>query len=84
MRRCVVVGNGMAGCRFVQELLELQKKVREKLATGNGKTAEEIARAVDGDPEDVFHVLQHLASNDARVQIARGEELSEDKFSLAE
>src|SRR5256885_7031976 len=73
-----------AGKKAATRLLELQKKVREKLATGNGKTAEEIARAVDGDPEDVFHVLQHLASDDARVPIARGEEPSEDKFSLAE
>jgi glucose-6-phosphate isomerase len=73
-----------AGKKAATRLLELQKKVREKLATGSGKTAEEIARALDGDPEDVFHVLEHLASNDARVQIARGEEPSEDRFSLAE
>ena len=73
-----------AGQKAATRLIELQKKIREKLAPGSGKTAEEIARAVDGDPEDVFHVLEHLASNDARVQIARGEEPSEDKFSIAE
>ena len=50
----------------------------------NGKTAEEIARALDADPEDVFHTLQHLASNDSRVQISKGDDPSEDKFSIAE
>jgi len=29
-------------------------------------------------------VLQHLASNDSRVQIAKGEEPSDDTFSLKE
>jgi len=57
--------------------------VRGKLS-GTGKTAEEIARAIDADPEDVFQVLQHLASNESRVQIAKSEEPSDDKFSLAE
>jgi hypothetical protein len=31
-----------------------------------GKTAEEIARSIDA-PEDVFHVLRHLASNDPHI-----------------
>jgi glucose-6-phosphate isomerase len=65
-------------------LLQLQNDVRGKLSRAPGKTAEEIARAIDADPEDVFHVLHHLASNDTRVQIASGEEASEDRFFLAE
>src|SRR5437660_1327105 len=73
-----------AGKKAATRLLQLQNDSRGKLSRGNGKTAEEIARALDADPEDIFHVLQHLASNDSRVQIARGEEPSEDKFSLAE
>jgi hypothetical protein len=73
-----------AGKKAATRLLQLQDDVRKKLSRGTGKTAEEIARAIDADPEDVFHVLQHLASNDSRVQIAKGEEPSEDKFSLAE
>ena len=73
-----------AGKKAATRLLELQKKIREKLAGGSGKTAEELARAIDADPEDVFHVLEHLATNDSRVQVARGEGPSEDKFSLAE
>lgn len=73
-----------AGKKAATRLLQLQDDVRRKLSRGTGKTAEEIARAVDADPEDVFHVLQHLASNDSIVQIAKGEEPSEDKFSLKE
>ena len=73
-----------AGKKAATRLLELQKEIREKLGGGSGKTAEELARAIDADPEDVFHVLEHLATNDSRVQVARGEGPSEDKFSLAE
>jgi len=73
-----------AGKKAATRLLQLQNDVRTKLSPGSGKTAEEIARALDADPEDVFHVLQHLASNDSRVQISKSEEPSDDKFSLAE
>src|SRR5882724_8486771 len=73
-----------AGKKAATRLLQLQHDVREKLSGGTGKTAEEIARAIDADPEDVFHVLQHLASNDSRVQTAKGDEPSDDKFSLKE
>jgi len=73
-----------AGKKAATQLLQLQNEVRAKLSPGAGTTAEEIARAIDADPEDVFHVLQHLASNDLRVQIAKSEEPSDDKFSLAE
>ncbi len=71
-----------AGKKAATKLLRLQKQVREKLADGAGKTAEEIARAIDADPEDVFHVLRHLASNDSRIRIATGEDAVDDKFSL--
>ena len=73
-----------AGKKAATRLLQLQNEVRAKLSRGAGKSAEEIARAVDANPEDVFHVLQHLASNDSRVQIAKSEEPSDDKFSLPE
>ncbi|PYL36943.1 MAG: glucose-6-phosphate isomerase, partial [Verrucomicrobia bacterium] len=73
-----------AGKKAATRLLQLQHDVREKLSGETGKTAEEIARAIDADPEDVFHVLQHFASNDSRVQTAKGDEPSDDKFSLKE
>src|ERR1041385_575181 len=57
-----------AGKKAATRLLQLQKKVREKLS-GEEKTAEGIASAVDADPEDVFHVLRHLAANDPRIRV---------------
>src|SRR4029079_3467943 len=53
-----------AGKKAASKLLQLQKQVRSKLARGPVKTAEEIARSIDADPEDVFHSLRHLANND--------------------
>lgn len=71
-----------AGKKAATRLLQLQKQVIAKLTVGRGQTAEEIARSIDADPEDVFHVLRHLASNDPKIRVAPGEESSEDQFSL--
>jgi glucose-6-phosphate isomerase len=72
-----------AGKKAASKLLQLQKQVREELS-GEGKTAEEIARSVDADPEDVFHLLRHLASNDARIKVADGDGAADDRFSLGQ
>src|SRR5256886_11695967 len=53
--------------------LQLQKQVKARMVVGQGETAEEIARALDADPEDVFHVLRHLASNDPHIMVAEHE-----------
>jgi len=71
-----------AGKKAATKLLQLQKEVREKLAADRGQTAEELAHCIDADPEDVFHLLRHLASNDPKIRIAPGEEPTEDRFSL--
>jgi glucose-6-phosphate isomerase len=71
-----------AGKKAASKLLELQKKMREELSA-EAKTAEEIARSIDADPEDVFHLLRHLASNDPRITIEPGEEAVDARFSLA-
>ena len=73
-----------AGKKAATRLLQLQKQVSEKLACKEGKTAEEIARSIDADPEDVFHVLRHLASNDPHIRVTAGEVPADDQFSLAE
>jgi glucose-6-phosphate isomerase len=70
-----------AGKKAATRLLQLQKQVREKLTAGTGKTAEEIARSMDADPEDVFHTLRHLASNDPRIRLTKGDEPPDDQFS---
>src|SRR6266511_4313331 len=72
-----------AGKKAASKLLQLQKQVREELS-GEEKTAEEIARSVDADPEDVFHLLRHLASNDPRIKVAAGDAPADDRFSLGE
>src|SRR6266481_58642 len=71
-----------AGKKAATKLLQLQKQVREKLATDAGKTAEEIAHSIDAEPEDVFHVLRHLASNDPHIRITAVDETVDEKFSL--
>jgi glucose-6-phosphate isomerase len=71
-----------AGKKAATKLLQLQKQVREKLTVCSGKTAEEIAHSIDADPEDVFHSLRHLASNDPRIRLIAGEDAVDDKFSL--
>ena len=73
-----------AGKKAATRLLQLQKQVTEKLATDQEKTAEEIARSIDADPEDVFHVLRHLASNDPQIKLVPGEATVDDRFSLGE
>src|SRR5216110_1072818 len=71
-----------AGKKAATKLLQLQRQVREKLTFGDGKAAEEIAHSIDADPEDVFHVLRHLASNDSHVHVVAGKQAVDDKFSL--
>jgi glucose-6-phosphate isomerase len=73
-----------AGKKAATRLLQLQKQVIEKLATDREKTAEEIARSIDAGPEDVFHVLRHLASNDPQIKLVPGEATVDDRFSLRE
>ncbi len=68
-----------AGKKAASRILELQPKVLAHLATGEG-TAEAIAHAIDADPEDVYHVLRHLAANDQITQ-AGGDAPGNEKFS---
>ena len=72
-----------AGKKAATKLLQLQKQAREKLTAGAGKTAEEIARSMNADPEEVFHALRHLASNDSRIRVLLGDQPADDQFSLA-
>src|SRR5947199_2127565 len=52
-----------AGKKAATKLLQLQRRVRGQL-TAEPRTAEDIARALDADPEDVFHLLHHMAGNE--------------------
>jgi glucose-6-phosphate isomerase len=71
-----------AGKKAATRILQLQPQVASQLAAGPGKTAAEIAAAIKADPEDVFHVLRHLAANDAAIKTIAGENPGTEKFSL--
>jgi glucose-6-phosphate isomerase len=73
-----------AGKKAAETLLHLQQQVRKQLEAGVAKTAEEIARSIDADPEDVFHALRHLTSNDSRIRILPGDQPVDDQFLLAD
>ena len=72
-----------AGKKAATRILQLQARVIEKIEPGAGKTAEEIAGTVSADPEDVFHVLRHLAANDPAIRIAGGPAVGTQKFFRA-
>ena len=53
-----------AGKKAATRILELQARVQKVLSSGSSKTPEEIAREIDADPEDVFHILRHMRANE--------------------
>ncbi len=76
-----------AGKKAATTFLELLGKVRSALLTsGSGRlqTTEEIASALDADPEDVYHCLNHLEANEAEVRVMQGGTPAEDRFGQLE
>ncbi|MDP9100259.1 MAG: glucose-6-phosphate isomerase [Verrucomicrobiota bacterium] len=53
-----------AGKKAATRVLQLQDRVKKVLTSGTMKTPEEIAQKLGADPEEVFHILRHLAAND--------------------
>jgi glucose-6-phosphate isomerase len=51
-----------AGKKAATRILDLQKRVKEISGYGS-KTPEAIARELDADPEEVFHIVRHLKAN---------------------
>jgi glucose-6-phosphate isomerase len=72
-----------AGKKAATRILQLQARVIEQIEPGAGKSAAEIAGSVNADPEDVFHVLRHLAANDPAIRIAGGPAVGTQKFFRA-
>jgi glucose-6-phosphate isomerase len=74
-----------AGKKAATAVLQLQSKVQEALAKTGGKpaTAEAIASGLNENPEDVFHVLQHLAANKTNVKASNTGSPGEYTFSIA-
>jgi glucose-6-phosphate isomerase len=69
------------GKKAATRVLELQERVKESLSAESGKTAEEIAQSLEADPEDVFHILRHLAANDPAIRVS-GDAIGSQKYSL--
>jgi glucose-6-phosphate isomerase len=68
-----------AGKKAATKLLQLQHDVRKKLSS-TLKTAEELAHDLNADPEDLFHILSHLASNGQGVKVSKADDPADDKF----
>jgi glucose-6-phosphate isomerase len=72
-----------AGKKAATRVLQLQKRVAERLGVEPGKTAGEIAQSLEADPEDVFHILRHLAANNPAIRVSGGDAIGSQKYSWA-
>lgn len=74
-----------AGKKAATRILELQGKTLADLSSNKGqaRTAEQIALAVDADPEEIFHIAMHLSANRPEITHAFGRMPSEDTFTCA-
>jgi glucose-6-phosphate isomerase len=71
-----------AGKKAAAKIIETQLKVVAFLEKSEKpRTAEQIALAVEADPEEVFHILRHLAANRADIRVENGRSPALDTFS---
>ena len=68
-----------AGKKAATRLLQLQPKILAQLGKSE-MTAAKIAEKIGADPEEVYHLLTHLAANDASIQV-RGDSPGTEEFS---
>ena len=68
-----------AGKKAATRLLQLQPKIVAEL-TSTAATAETIAHRIGADPEDVYHLLRHLAANDSSIRTT-GNRPGDERFS---
>jgi len=73
-----------AGKKAAGLVLALQHKTMEFLSAKKGtpQTAEQIALAIEADPEDAFHAGRHLAANKPGVIHKAGRTIAEDTFAI--
>jgi len=73
-----------AGKKAATRILELQLRVQKALegVRGAAKSAVEIAALVEADPEDVYHVLNHMQANTRTLTRTPGADPTGDKFAL--
>ncbi|MEM6601652.1 MAG: glucose-6-phosphate isomerase [Verrucomicrobiota bacterium] len=73
-----------AGKKAATRLLELQEKVLAQMQSQNSSeyTADEMAESCEADPEDIYHILTHLAANRDFITRAAGSRPAADRFSM--
>ncbi len=73
-----------AGKKAAERILALQRKTMEFLTsnTGTPKTAEQIALAIEADPEDTFHICRHLTANKPGFSCKPGRTIAEDTYLI--
>ncbi|MEP6777349.1 MAG: glucose-6-phosphate isomerase [Chthoniobacterales bacterium] len=69
-----------AGKKAAARILDLQAKVRQQIDAAPGKTAQEVADILECEPEEVFHILEHLATNDQSIGRSSSGVLGDEKF----
>ena len=72
-----------AGKKAAGDFLETLQKVKAELASSAGSplSADQVASATGGDPEEIFHILTHLASNSPNISAAHGKTPADDRFT---
>lgn len=72
-----------AGKKAAAKILQVQAGVIAYLKkSGKPETAGQIAKAVEADPEEVFHILRHLSANRPEIRMQNGRSPSQDTFSV--
>lgn len=72
-----------AGKKAAAKILEVQSRVIAHMQkTETPGTAEQIARAINADPEEVFHICRHLAANRPQVKVTKGDTPFSDTFGF--
>ena len=71
-----------AGKKAAARILALQGKVKAALeaAKGTPRTAEELAAETESDPEDVYHVLNHLTANASKLERLEADTPGQETF----
>ena len=71
-----------AGKKAATRILELQHKAVAHLrAAASPQTAEQVALAIECDPEEAFHICRHLAANKPGITTTEGRAPCDDTFS---
>lgn len=72
-----------AGKKAAAKILAIQNQIIAYLKkNGQPQTSEEIALAIEADPEDVFHIGRHLAANRPEICMQNGRSPGSDTFSF--